>query len=63
MATLSLYGVVEELQALLDTYEMCETDQAKAECWQQIEQYVQLEIKKVDGIAGYLGRCENEQLR
>lgn len=57
----TLYEVMDHLGALLDTVDMADTPELRAECEREIQQYVELQIAKVDGIASYLAHCEAQQ--
>lgn len=57
----TLYEIADHLGALLDTVDMCDSDELRAECEQEIQNYVELQLRKVDGIASYLTHCEGQQ--
>ncbi len=53
-ATLSLYDIESQLLQLLEFRESAETPEEKAAADKEIEKYIQLEIRKVDGIAKFI---------
>src|SRR5262245_25449115 len=57
----SLCDIIDHLGALFESLEGLEDAELRAQCAAEIEAYLDAEIKKVDGIAGYIARCENEQ--
>lgn len=48
----------DHLGALLDTVDLCATPEQLAECQAEIAEYVEAELRKVDGICSYLAHCE-----
>src|SRR5688500_1407714 len=57
----SLYEITDHLSALFDTYDMVETAELQEEIDVEIARYLEAEVRKVDGIAGYLAHCEKQQ--
>lgn len=57
----SLFEIQDHLACLFDTLDMCEP-QDRTELEGEIDRYLEAEIRKVDGIAGYLAHCEAQQL-
>lgn len=53
----TFYDITDHLQCLFDSRDMCEPeDRAALEA--EIVVYLEAEIRKVDGIAGYLAHCD-----
>jgi len=59
-SSLTLYEISDHLVSLLDTFDMCETDEQRAECNAEIERYMDLQIRKVDNFHRYLGHLESQ---
>lgn len=57
----SLAEITDHLQALFDTMEMIDSPELKKEAEADIERYLEAEVRKVDGINGYLSTCDNQQ--
>lgn len=57
----SLVEIHDHLSALFESLEGLEDEALKAECEADIYRWIEAETVKVDGIAGYLARCEAEQ--
>ena len=60
MSGLTLYEISEHLVALLDTFDMCETDEQRAQCNSEIERYMDLQIHKVDSFCRFLSHLESQ---
>lgn len=54
----SLFEITDHLQAMFDTLEMIESPELKKEAEAEIARYLEAEVRKVDGINGYLVQCE-----
>lgn len=61
LPTGSLAEITDHLQALFDTMEMIDSPELKKEAESEIARYLEAEVRKVDGVAGYLSTCENQQ--
>lgn len=61
LPTGTLAEITDQLQALFDTLEMIEDPDDKRACEEEIQRYLESEVRKVDGINGYLTTCENQQ--
>ena len=57
----SLYEIIDHLGALLDTLDMVASDEERKAIEAEINAYCVAEVRKVDGIAGYLAHCEAQQ--
>src|SRR5438105_2778239 len=58
----SLEQIIEHLEALFDTYDLTAAgSEERAEIESEIARWIEAECRKVDGIAGYLAHCENQQ--
>lgn len=57
----SLYQILEDLAALLDTLDIAESDEARREIEAEINAICEREVRKVDAIANYLATLENQQ--
>jgi len=55
-----LYEISDHLVSLLDTYDLCETDEQRAECNAEIERYVDAQIRKVDSFCRFLSHLESQ---
>lgn len=53
MSDLTLYAITDTLPALLDSLDMCETDEQRAECEAEIQRYFAALPAKVDGVARF----------
>ena len=60
MSDLTLYEISDHLVALLDSQDMCETDEQRAECEREIAAYVEQQVRKVDNYARYLAHLEDQ---
>lgn len=60
MTAVTLYEANEHLVALLDTLDMCETDEARAECEAAIQQAAETHIRKVDSFCRFLSLVESQ---
>jgi hypothetical protein len=59
-SSLTLYEISDHLVSLLDTYDMCQTDEQRAECNAEIERYVDAQIRKVDSFCRFLSHLESQ---
>ena len=59
-SSLTLYEISDHLVALLDTFDMCETDEQRAECRAEIERTIDLQIRKVDSFCRFLSHIESQ---
>lgn len=57
----TLFEIVDHLDALLHTVELCETDEQRQACQEDIEKFLNAEVRKVDNLAGYLAQCDAQQ--
>ena len=55
-----MYEISDHLVSLLDTYDLCETDEQRAECNAEIERYVDAQIRKVDSFCRFLSHLESQ---
>src|SRR4029077_15101407 len=60
MSGLTLYEISDHLVSLMDTYDLCETDEQRAECNAEIERYVRAQIDKVDNFCRFLSHLESQ---
>jgi hypothetical protein len=60
MSSLTLYDISDTLVALLDSYDMCETDEQRMQCEAEIRQTVELQIRKVDDFCRFLAHLESQ---
>jgi hypothetical protein len=60
MTDLTLYRIEEELQALLDSLDVC-ADELRPELEQRIAEYIGAEVDKVDRIGAVLSSLDNVQ--
>ena len=60
MSSLTLYEISDHLVSLLDTFDLCETDEQRAECNAEIERYVDAQIRKVDSFCRFLSHLESQ---
>ena len=60
MSGLTLYEISDHLVSLLDTFDLCETDEQRAECNAEIERYVDAQIRKVDSFCRFLSHLESQ---
>jgi len=58
MANLTLYEINENLQALTDSLDLCQSAEERAACEADIERAVAAQIKKVDDFARFLTHLE-----
>lgn len=56
----TLGEVVDHLQALHDTIEMITDPEVRREAEEEIERYIEAEVKKVDNISAYIKFCERQ---
>jgi hypothetical protein len=56
----ALYPIKDHLVALIDTRDMCQTDEDRAACDAEIERYVIAEMQKVDNVSRFLGHLESQ---
>lgn len=57
----SLYEIVDHLQSLFDTLDMIEDEELRLQAENEIDLYLQMEVKKVDRITSYLFHLEQQQ--
>jgi hypothetical protein len=57
----SLYEITDHLAALFDTVDMAETEEQRQAIGAEIANYLEAEVRKVDGVASYLAHCEAQQ--
>ena len=57
----SLYEIVDHLESLFDTLDMIEDENLRRQAEQEIDLYLQMEVKKVDRITSYLAHLESQQ--
>jgi hypothetical protein len=57
----SFEEITEHLVALFDSLDLCDTDEARAACQEDIARYLEAQIRKVDGIAAYLTHCKQQE--
>jgi len=60
MANLTLYEINENLQAWVDTLDLCQTPEERAACEAEIERMVVAQIRKVDDFARFLAHLESQ---
>src|SRR4029434_1632303 len=60
MSGLTLYQLSEHLVALLDSYDLCETEEQRAECNAEIERTVDAQMRKVDSFCRFLAHLESQ---
>ncbi len=60
MSGMTLYEIADHLVALLDTRDLCESAEQKAECEAEIERYVDAQIRKVDSFCRFLAHLESQ---
>lgn len=56
----TLAELTDHLQALFDTLEMIDDADLRKQAEAEIDRYLQAEVRKVDNIADYIGKCERE---
>jgi hypothetical protein len=55
---LTLYAISDHLVALLDSYDLCQTDDERNQCEAEIRQAVETQIRKVDNFCRFLAHLE-----
>jgi len=60
MANLTLYEINENLQALTDSLDLCQTPEERAACEADIERAVAAQIRKVDDFSHFLTHLESQ---
>jgi len=58
---LTLYEITDTLQALVDSLDMCETDEQRAQCEAEIEQTVKAQVQKTDDFCRFLAHLESQE--
>ena len=58
---LTLYEISETLQALVDSLDMCETDEQRAQCEAEIQQTVRVQMGKTDDFCRFLAHLESQE--
>jgi hypothetical protein len=58
---LTLYGISDDLVALFETYDMCETDEARAECEAEIRKTIEAQIRKVDNFNRFFSHVQSQR--
>lgn len=59
-SSMTLYSISDHLITLLDTYDLCPTDEARAECEAEIRRVVEQQIRKVDDFCRFLAHLESQ---
>ena len=59
-SSLTLYEISDHLVSLIDTYDMCETDEQRAECRAEIERTIDAQVRKVDSFCRFLSHIESQ---
>ena len=57
----SLYEIVDHLEALFNSLDMIEDEELRRQAEQEIDLYLQMEVKKVDKITSYFAHLESQQ--
>lgn len=60
MPGMTLYEISDHLVALLDTLDMCVTDEERAQCKAEIDRYIEAELHKVDNVCRFLAHLESQ---
>lgn len=60
MSSITLYTVTDTLAALVDSLDMCETDELRAQCEAEIQRTVQQQVQKVDDFHRFLVHLESQ---
>jgi len=60
MSNLTLYEISENLTALIDSLDLCETEELRAQCERDIEQAVALQVKKVDDFCRFCAHLDSQ---
>jgi hypothetical protein len=60
VSDLTLYAITDTLPALLDSLDMCESDEQRAECEAEIQRYFAALPQKVDGVARMIAHYEGQ---
>jgi hypothetical protein len=60
MSGITLYEVSETLIALLDSVDLCETDEQRAQCEAEIRRAMDVQIHKVDSFCRFLAHVESQ---
>lgn len=61
MASLTLYAIEEHLAALMDSIDLCETEEARAECDAEICRTIEAEIRKVDDFCRFRAHLQSQE--
>lgn len=60
MSSLTLYSLSAELVALLDSVDLCENEEQRAECEAEIRRTMEAQIRKVDDFCHFLSHIESQ---
>ncbi len=60
MSGMTLYEVLDDLVALQDTIDMCETPEQRAECEAALQRAIDAQIRKVDNFNRFLSHLESQ---
>lgn len=61
MSGITLYEITDTLEALMNSLELCETPEQRAQCEAEIEQAVATQVKKVDDFCRFLAHLESQE--
>lgn len=59
-SSLTLYEIQDHLAALMDTVDMCETDEQRAECNAEIDRAIELQLRKVDNVNRFFSHLDSQ---
>ena len=59
-SSLTLYEISDHLVSLLDTFDVCDTDEQRAACNAEIERYMDLQLHKVDNFNRYMTHLDSQ---
>lgn len=60
MPGVTLYEISDHLVTLFDSYDMCETEEQRAECQAEIQRTIDAQIRKVDDFCRFLSHLESQ---
>lgn len=60
MATQTLYEISETLAALIETVDLCESEEERAECEAEILRTIEAQVRKVDDFCRFLAHLESQ---
>jgi len=60
VSAVTLYETQDTLFALSDSYDLCDTDEARAECKAEIERAIIQQLRKVDSFCQFLAHLESQ---